>query len=193
MSKSDFHLNSHFSHHDCRLCFVLVCLNLSFIFFGMVICLLISLSKSVVICLTCSVVSKSTKVGFWSLLLLNFNSHTFYLNKLVNLTTYLVILHPDLDFEVGGHHELVSFNRVEVVLLLVFVGVTILLHLLHLKLIHVFLLLQHLSLLFSHHFFFHLFLLHLVRFHLLLVHIFHPFVLMTVVHRRLLKVLLAHF
>ena len=54
------------------------------------------------------------------------------------VTTYRVVLHSDLHFELGRHHELVSLDGVEVVLLLV-LGVHLHLHiavlLLHLHLV----------------------------------------------------------
>ena len=101
--------------------------------FRVVVCLLVGLSECVVVSLTCLVVSITSKVGLRFLLFLNLNGHALDLKKgLVGSFTYLVILHSDLDLEVVGHDELVSFDAVKVVLLLVLllVDLVVLLHLL---------------------------------------------------------------
>jgi hypothetical protein len=100
------HLNTEFSHHDSWLSFILVGLNHSFVFVWMVVCALISLCESVVISLACPIISESTEVRLLLVLLVNFNSD--------NLD--LVVSQTDFDWEFLGHHELVSFNRVEVML-----------------------------------------------------------------------------
>jgi len=80
-SKANIHLNAHFSHHDGRLSFILVSLHHSFVFLGVIVCLLIGLGKSVVIGLPSSIVSETTEVGFQLISFFNFNSHTFYLKE----------------------------------------------------------------------------------------------------------------
>ena len=76
-----------------------------------------------------TIISKAAKVWLGSLLLLDGDCHNFD----------LVIGEADLDFELIGHNEFISLNRIVVVLLLLSDLVT-LLH--HLFLLHLLLLLE---------------------------------------------------
>jgi hypothetical protein len=80
-SEANIHLDSHFSHHDGRFGFVLVGLHHPFVFLWVIISLLIGLSEGMVVCLSGSIVSETTKVGFHLVCFLDLNSHTFYLFK----------------------------------------------------------------------------------------------------------------
>lgn len=76
-SKSNIHLHPHFSHHNCWFSFVFVGLNNSLVLLRMIVWLLIGLGESMMVMLTCSIVSNSTKVWFLFIGFLNFNCHTF--------------------------------------------------------------------------------------------------------------------
>lgn len=66
---------------------------------------LIRLRKGVMVGHTSSVISVTSEVRFWSLLLFDFDSHNFD----------LVVRQSDLNFELRRHHMLISFDRVVVV------------------------------------------------------------------------------
>jgi len=72
----------------------------------MVICTLIGLCESVMVGLSCPIISVSAEVRLLLILLIDFDPDHLY----------LVISQSNLDWEFLGHDELVSFNRVEVVL-----------------------------------------------------------------------------
>ena len=114
LAEAHVHLNSHFPHHNGRLCFVFISLNHPFILIRMVIGLLISLGESMVVSLTGPVVPVTTEVWLHLVSFFNFNSHTFYLKMerfhFKSSVTYLVVLHSDFDLEFVGHHELICFN-----------------------------------------------------------------------------------
>lgn len=72
-----FHLTSLFTHHMGRLCFVLVCLHLTFIFVWVIVSDLVCLRKGVVVSNATSVVTEPSKVRFGTLLLFNIDSNNF--------------------------------------------------------------------------------------------------------------------
>ena len=102
------HLAALFTHHVCRFGLVLVRLNKTLVLIGMVVCDLISLSKCVMVCDSWTIVSKAAKIRFWTLLLLNVDSH--YLD--------LVVWKSNFDFKLVWHHKFICFDRVVVILLL---------------------------------------------------------------------------
>ena len=87
---------------------------------------LVSLSEGMVIGDARAVISEAAKVWLGALLLLDSDGHNFD----------LVVGEADLNFKLVGHNELVSLNRIVVVLLLLSDLVTLLHHLsLHLLLL----------------------------------------------------------
>ena len=120
------HLHAELTHHLRRLRLVLICLHLSLDFVRVEVAGLVSLSEGMVIGDARAVISEAAKVWLGSLLLLDSDRHNFD----------LVVGEADLDFELVGHDELVSLNRVIIVLLLLSDLVTLLHHLsLHLLLL----------------------------------------------------------
>ena len=103
------HLCAKLSHHNRRLGLVLVSLNHPLILLWVVVRCLVCLTESVMILLACSVVPESTVISLLPCSL-------FYLDC---DDLDLVVSQSDLHFEHVGHHELVRFNRVKVVFLLV--------------------------------------------------------------------------
>ena len=122
-----FHLDTKLPHHLSRLCLVLICLHLSLNLIGMEVARLVSLSECMMVSDTWSIVSETTKISLRSLLFFNSYCHNFD----------LIVCKSDFDIEFVGHDELISFDRVIVVLLLFGNLVTILSHhlLLHLLLL----------------------------------------------------------
>ena len=80
---------------------------------------LVSLSEGMMISNARTVISEAAKVWLGSLLFLNSDGHDFD----------LVVGEADLNFKLVGHNELVSLNRIVVVLLLLSDLVTLLHHL----------------------------------------------------------------
>ena len=124
------HLHAEFTHHLRRLGLVLIRLHLPLDFVWVEVPRLISLSEGVMVSDSCTIVSEATKVAFGPLLLLDGDGDDFD----------LVVGEADLNFELVGHDEFVSFNRVVVVLLLLlhliaFLAHHLLLHLLLLELL----------------------------------------------------------
>ena len=78
------HLDTKFSHHNCRLGLVLVGLHLSLKFVWMVVGSLVCLRESMVVSDTVSVVAETTEVRLWALLLFDSHSHNFDLNREFN-------------------------------------------------------------------------------------------------------------
>ena len=85
--------------------------------------------------------------------------------------TYLIVLHPNLNFEISWHHKLISFDRIKVMFLLLFTSLPVYLILLHLHSVH---LTVHASFLFCKGLHLHLLLLIFLfiqrSFHFLLLH-----------------------
>ena len=91
----------------------------------MVISGLVGLCESMMVSDSVSVISETTKVRLWSLLLLDGHAHDFN----------LIVSKSNLNFELVWHNKFIRFNRVIVVLLLTILDlVAILLH--HLLLLH---------------------------------------------------------
>ena len=91
---------------------------------------LISLCESVMVCDSSTIVSEASKIALGPLLLLDGDGHNFD----------LVVSEANLHFKLVRHDELVSFNRVVVILLLLldliaFLSHHLLLHLLLLELL----------------------------------------------------------
>jgi len=102
------HLDTEFAHHLRRLGLVLVSLDLSLDLVRVVVARLISLSEGMMISDSRAVVAEATEVGLRALLFLNGNRHDFD----------LVVGEANFDFELGRHLELIRFDRVVVILLL---------------------------------------------------------------------------
>ena len=91
---------------------------------------LISLSESMMVCDSSTIVSEASKIALGPLLLLDSDGHNFD----------LVVCEANLHLKLVRHDELVSFNRVVVILLLLlnliaFLSHHLLLHLLLLELL----------------------------------------------------------
>ena len=76
------HLNTKFAHHLRRFGFVLISLHLAFNLVRVIVARLICLCECVVVSDTCTVVSETTEVRFWSLLFLDCYCYDFYLEML---------------------------------------------------------------------------------------------------------------
>lgn len=126
---SFLHLSALLAHHVRRLGLVLVGLNLSLVLVWVIVDNLIRLREGMVVGNACAVVSVTAKVGFRTLLLLDFNCNDLD----------LVVTQANLNFKLVWHDEFVCFNRVVIVLLLLLLVVVGLLLLLLLLLLIVFL------------------------------------------------------
>jgi hypothetical protein len=120
-------LKAKLPHHTRRLSLVLVGLDLSLNFVRVEVLGLVSLRESVMVGDSIPVVPETSEVGLGTLLLLYLDSHDLH----------LVVGETDFHLELVGHNELVSFDGIVVVLLLLSHLVAFLLHhlLLHLLLL----------------------------------------------------------
>ena len=102
------HLGALLAHHVGGLRFVLVGLDLAFVLVGVVVHNLVCLGERVVVRDARTVIAVTAEVRLGSGLLLDLNSYDFD----------LVVGQTNLHLELVRHHELVSLDRVVVVLLL---------------------------------------------------------------------------
>jgi len=94
------HLNSELAHHASRLGLVLVRLDLSLDFIWVEILRLVGLREGVMVSYSTPVVPETSEVGLGALLLLYLDSHDLH----------LVVGEADLNLELVGHDELISFD-----------------------------------------------------------------------------------
>lgn len=147
------HLVTEFSHHNCGLSLILICLHYAFILVRMIICALIRLSESMMIRLASQIVPKTTKVSFRFHYFIDF--YSYYLNLIISQTYF--------NFKSGWHDEFICINWVKVML-----PFFMLLDLTRLLLLHLLYILRQLL-----HWLFKFFLLlHLLLLHLLLIKLF---------------------